>query len=45
MPSYAQNFEELLTIFFEEIGVDGVFTDFPDLAVQYLDRHQSDEAD
>tara|TARA_R110002096_G_scaffold433632_1_gene652773 strand:- start:9654 stop:10703 length:1050 start_codon:yes stop_codon:yes gene_type:complete len=37
IPSYAGNLQELLDIFFNQVGVDGVFTDFPDLAVQYLE--------
>ena len=32
------NFEELLRASFEQLGVDGVFTDFPDLVKQYLKR-------
>ena len=40
MPGYADSFESLLAIFFEVVGVDGVFTDFPDLAVRYLDTRQ-----
>jgi glycerophosphoryl diester phosphodiesterase len=38
LPSYAEDFEALLDIFFVQVGVDGVFTDFPDRAVQYLRR-------
>ncbi len=36
VPSYASNFEELLKIFYFEVGVDGVFTDFPDRVVDFL---------
>lgn len=32
------SFEELLKVSFEQLGVDGVFTDFPDLVRQYLNR-------
>lgn len=32
------SFDELLRISFEELGVDGVFTDFPDLVATYLKR-------
>lgn len=32
------SFEELLRVSFEQLGVDGVFTDFPDLVVNYLTR-------
>lgn len=36
IPRYARNFEDLLDIFYRKADVDGVFTDFPDRAVQYL---------
>lgn len=36
LPAYAENFERLLDIFFFAAGVDGVFTDYPDLAVNFL---------
>lgn len=36
LPGYARDFQHLLDIFFRQTGVDGVFTDFPDLAVSYL---------
>ncbi|NCF74761.1 MAG: glycerophosphodiester phosphodiesterase [Gammaproteobacteria bacterium] len=40
MPPFAKDYDDFLRIFFDEIGVDGVFTDFPDLTVQYLEaRH------
>jgi glycerophosphoryl diester phosphodiesterase len=39
MPGYASDFEDLLKIFFKDIGVDGVFTDFPDLTVEYLESN------
>ncbi len=32
------SFEELLRVSFEELDVDGVFTDFPDLVRNYLNR-------
>jgi len=38
LPSYVNSFDELLEIFFFKVGVDGVFTDFPDLAVDFLKR-------
>jgi glycerophosphoryl diester phosphodiesterase len=37
MPPFAKDFDDLLDIFFNRIGVDGVFTDFPDLAVEFLE--------
>ncbi|MGJ8580824.1 MAG: glycerophosphodiester phosphodiesterase [Psychromonas sp.] len=39
IPAYANNFEQLLTIFYYQVGVDGVFTDFPDRAVTFLKNH------
>jgi glycerophosphoryl diester phosphodiesterase len=39
MPSYADDFDDLLEIFLKDIGVDGVFTDFPDLTADYLESN------
>jgi len=36
VPAYADSFEQMLEIFLFEAGVDGVFTDFPDRAVEFL---------
>ena len=36
VPAYATSFEHMLQIFYDEAGVDGVFTDFPDRAVEFL---------
>ncbi len=36
LPGYARDFNDLLDIFYRQAGVDGLFTDFPDLAVAYL---------
>ncbi|KMZ43232.1 MULTISPECIES: glycerophosphodiester phosphodiesterase [Bacillales] len=36
IPAYAASFEELLDQFYFTAGVDGVFTDFPDRAVDFL---------
>ena len=41
MPEYATSFDELLRIFFFRAGVDGVFTDFPDKAVNFLRTYQA----
>jgi glycerophosphoryl diester phosphodiesterase len=38
IPGYASSFEDLLDIFFHKANVDGVFTDFPDRVVRFLDR-------
>jgi glycerophosphoryl diester phosphodiesterase len=37
IPPFAKDFEDLLRIYFDEIGVDGVFTDFPDRTVRFLE--------
>jgi glycerophosphoryl diester phosphodiesterase len=37
IPPFAKDYEDLLRIFFDEVGVDGVFTDFPDLTVNFLE--------
>jgi glycerophosphoryl diester phosphodiesterase len=37
IPAYARDFDDLLDIFLNQVGVDGVFTDFPDLAVKFID--------
>lgn len=39
VPAYAQSFEHMLEIFYFDADVDGVFTDFPDRAVQFLESH------
>ncbi len=36
IPAYARSFEHMLELFFINANVDGVFTDFPDRAVNYL---------
>ncbi len=36
VPDYAGNFDELLRKHFQDADVDGVFTDFPDKAIQFL---------
>ena len=36
LPQYANSMEELLRMFYFVLGVDGVFTDFPDEAVRLL---------
>ena len=36
VPQFAENFEELLDLYYFDAGVDGVFTDFPDRAVNFL---------
>ncbi len=38
IPDYAKDFDDLLDIFYNRVGVEGVFTDFPDLAVKFLEK-------
>ena len=38
MPPFAKDYEDFLRIFLDVAIVDGVFTDFPDLTVKYLER-------
>lgn len=40
LPTYIKNFEHLLHIFLNEVKVDAVFTDFPDIVVKYLQTHR-----
>jgi len=39
IPQYAKDFDDLLKIFYFDIGVDGIFTDFPDKAVKFLEKY------
>ncbi len=41
LPEFAPSLEQLLTVFFRAIGVDGVFCDFPDVAVRIRDESPS----
>ena len=41
LPDYVSNFDELLDILLNEVGVDGIFTDFPDLVVSYLESNSA----
>ncbi|MCF6310876.1 MAG: hypothetical protein L3J39_00340 [Verrucomicrobiales bacterium] len=38
LPEYAKDFDDLVDIFYRQIGVDGAFTDFPDLVVKALSK-------
>ena len=42
IPEYAQDFETFLDIFYNQANVDGVFTDFPDRAVDFLKQQKND---
>ena len=37
VPAYAASLEEMLDIFFNQVGIDGAFTDFPDRLVGFLE--------
>jgi glycerophosphoryl diester phosphodiesterase len=39
LPCYTGSFDELLDVFFQKAGVDGIFTDFPDKVVAYLKKN------
>ena len=39
LPDYVDSFEQMLEIFYFQAGVDGVFTDFPDRAVNFLRKN------
>lgn len=38
IPVYAENFDDMLDVFYFKVGVDGVFTDFTDKAVHFLNN-------
>ncbi|MDH5434405.1 MAG: glycerophosphodiester phosphodiesterase [Gammaproteobacteria bacterium] len=38
IPPFAKDFNDMLDIYFNQVGVDGVFTDYPDLAVEFLGK-------
>jgi len=40
MPPFAKDYDDFLRIFFDQVGVDGVFTDFPDLTVRFVESNQ-----
>ncbi len=37
MPPFAKDYDDFLRIFLDDVGVDGVFTDFPDLTVRFVE--------
>jgi glycerophosphoryl diester phosphodiesterase len=39
LPSYIENYDELLQLFYLRLGVDGVFTDFPDRTLDFLKKN------
>ena len=40
LPEYVKTFDELLHIFLVDAKVDGIFTDFPDLAIEFIKKLQ-----
>ena len=40
LPPQVIDFDHLLRMFFLEADIDGVFTDFPDLAIGFLSNHE-----
>lgn len=38
IPKYASDFNELLDIFYNKLNVDGIFTDYPDKALEFLKK-------
>ena len=36
VPEFADDYQQLLRIFLDDVGVDGVFTDFPDLTKEFI---------
>jgi len=41
---YANSFEDMLDIFYFKLGVDGVFTDYPDRAVKFLESKANSQS-
>ncbi|MFT4928245.1 MAG: glycerophosphoryl diester phosphodiesterase [Phenylobacterium sp.] len=41
IPGYATSFEDMLDIFLYQVGVDGIFSDYPDLAVDFVRRSEA----
>lgn len=41
LPDYANTMEDVLEIFYSELNVEGLITDFPDRAVRFLEKHSA----
>ena len=39
LPEFADDYQQLLKIFLDDVGVDGVFTDFPDLTKEFIESN------
>jgi glycerophosphoryl diester phosphodiesterase len=44
LPPYVKNFVELLDLFVNKLQVDGFFTDFPDLAVRFIESKRKNNS-
>ncbi len=42
LPDYANTMEDVLEIYYSELNVEGLFTDFPDRAVRFLKDHAAE---
>ena len=42
LPAFAADFDSLMRVFVDGAGVDGLFTDFPDLTREFVDRNRDD---
>ncbi len=42
VPAFAADFDGLMELFLVQAGVDGLFTDFPDLTRAFIDRRFSE---
>ncbi len=40
LPEYATDVNQLYDILYKQLNIDGVFTDFPDTAISYLEEHK-----
>ena len=40
LPKFADSTDDALEVLFNEARIDGLFTDFPDLAVKWLKPHE-----
>lgn len=38
LPDYARTIDEMFSILFDQAGATGLFTDFPDLGVQFVGK-------
>ena len=38
IPPFAKDFDDFMEIYYAKLDVDGIFTDFPDLAIKYLKK-------